>query len=63
VNLIRCRVARPLLLFGRVLATGEIVRIEERTAIEWLASGHLVALDGYQPRLLDRPLSEALTER
>lgn len=41
----RYRVLRPLLVHGRVAATGEVVRLPEYAAQEWIASGHLRDLD------------------
>ena len=61
----RYRCTRALYLFGRVIAPLEIVRLEERTALEYVASGHLIALDVAedQPRDLGPPLTDALTHR
>jgi len=61
----RYRCARALLLLGRVIAPLEIIRLEERTAAEHVASGHLIALDVAedQARDLGPPLSDAPTHR
>ena len=41
----RYRVLRPLMIHGRIAATGEVVRLPEHAALEWIESGHLKALD------------------
>lgn len=41
----RYRVLRPLLVHGRIAAVNEIVRLPEYAAQEWIASGHLRAID------------------
>jgi hypothetical protein len=37
----RYRVIKPLMVAGRIAATGEIVRLPENAAREWIESGHL----------------------
>ena len=41
----RYRVLRPLMIHGRIAATGEVVRLPEHAALEWIESGHLKALE------------------
>ena len=41
----RYRVIRPLMIHGRVAATGETVRLPEYAAAEYIESGHLKALE------------------
>ena len=41
----RYRVIRPLMIHGRVAATGEVVRLPEYAAAEYIESGHLKALE------------------
>ena len=41
LKLIRCRVVRPIYLFGRICATREILRLDSRDADPLIASGHI----------------------
>lgn len=41
----RYRVLRPLLIHGRLAGTGEVVRLPEHAALEWVESGHLREID------------------
>lgn len=41
MRLLRYRVVRPLLIAGRLAGTGEVVRLPEHAALEWIESGHL----------------------
>jgi len=41
MRLVECRVLRPIELFGRVCATHERVRLDERDALPLIESGHL----------------------
>ena len=41
MRLVRYRVCKPLQVHGRIAATGEIVRLPEYAALEWVESGHL----------------------
>jgi len=41
VRLVWCRVLRPVELFGRICATSEKVRLDERDALPLIESGHL----------------------
>ena len=37
----RYRVCKPLMVHGRIAATGEVLRLPEYSAAEWVESGHL----------------------
>ena len=41
----RYRCARPILLYGRILSTGEQVRLPPADAAEHVESGHLVEIE------------------
>ena len=41
----RYRCARPIYLHGRILSTGEIIRLPPADALEHVESGHLVEAD------------------
>jgi hypothetical protein len=45
VILHRYRVVRPLMIHGRIAATGEVIRLPEYAAAEYIESGHLKALE------------------
>lgn len=42
---LRFRVLRPLLIHGRIAGCGEVVRLPEHAAAEFVESGHLRAMD------------------
>jgi len=63
MRLCRYRAVRPLFPSGRVIGACEVLRLEEKTAAEWVASGHLVALDDDDARDLGPPPSSRLQER
>lgn len=45
MRLLRYRVLRPLLIQGRLAGTGELVRLPEHAALEFVESGHLREVD------------------
>ena len=45
MRVVRYRVLRPLSVHGRIAATGEIVRLPEYAAAEFVEAGYLRAVD------------------
>jgi len=41
----RYRCARPIYLYGRILSTGEVIRMPPADAAEHIESGHLVEIE------------------
>ena len=41
----RYRCAKPVYLYGRILSTGEVIKMPPADAEEYVASGHLRELD------------------
>ena len=49
MRLHRYRVCKPLSVHGRIAATGEVVRLPEYVAAEWIESGHLREIEVAEP--------------
>ena len=45
MRLARYRVCKPLSIHGRIAGTGEVVRLPEYAAVEYVESSHLRQLD------------------
>jgi hypothetical protein len=45
MRLTRYRVLTPLSIHGRIAATGELVRLPEYVAVEWIETGHLLEVE------------------
>jgi hypothetical protein len=45
MRLTRYRVCKPLSIHGRIAGCGEVIRLPEYLALEWIESGHLVELE------------------
>ncbi len=55
----RYRCAKPLMIFGRILSTGEQIRLPPADAAEHVESGHLVeivAINGEASRQWTQPI-------
>jgi hypothetical protein len=45
MRLLRYRCLRPILLYGRILSTGEVIRLPPADAAEHVETGHLRELE------------------